>query len=286
MRRSFRVLPVIIFGVLVTAPWARADAPTKKECAAANETAQDLRSTGKLRQARERLAICTADTCPGPIREDCAQRLEEVEAAVPSLMIEAVDLSGHDLSSVRVTMDGVPLTQQLGGRAIEVDPGEHRFIFDAQGFKKKSDTVVVREGERNRSLRVVLESIATQPVALALGSDGGVRRALGITMGATGAAGIVLGAIFGLVAKSTYNHALSECGGEPNTCAGLAGVQGLQDRQTAGGQAAFATVDFVVGAALLAGGAALYFTAPGEGGVAVAGTVSNGGGGLAVRGKW
>jgi hypothetical protein len=247
---------------------------------AANETAQDLRTTGKLRAARQKLAICTADSCPGAIREDCAQRLQEVAAAVPTLMIEAVDAKGRDLTSVRVVMDGAPLVAQLGGTALEVDPGEHRFVFDAEGFNRKSNTVLVREGERNRSLRVVLDAIPAQPTPP---TDGSMMRNLGIGVGAAGAVGVVVGSILGFVAKSTYDHAFQdECRGNVTTCT----PQGASDGVTAHNQAAIATAGFVLGGALLVAGAAFYFTAPHESGVAVAGTLSSGGGGLAVRARW
>jgi hypothetical protein len=275
----YGALPTLI-AVLLMAPAARADSPTKSECVAANETAQDLRTTGKLRAARQKLAICTADSCPGAIREDCAQRLQEVGAAMPTLMIEAVDVSGHDLTSVRVVMDGAPLVTQLGGAAIEVDPGEHRFVFDAEGFNRKSDTVLVREGQRNRNLRVVLE--ATPPQS-APPTDGSMMRNLGIGVGAAGAVGIVVGSILGLVAKGTYDHAFQdECRSNINDCT----PAGTRDGVTAHNQAAVATAGFVIGGALLVAGATFYFTAPRESGVAVTGTLSNGGGGLAVRGRW
>ncbi len=280
---AFHVLPAIL-GVIVMAPPARAESPTKSECAAANETAQDLRTSGKLREARQKLAICTADTCPGPIREDCAQRLQDVDTAIPTIMIEAVDAVGHDLTSVRVSMDGQPLVQQLGGTAVEVDPGEHHFVFDAEGFQRTSETFVVREGEHNRGLHVVLQSIPSSSESRAgSGFDGDTQRWLGVGLGAGGAVGIVVGTIFGLVAKSTYDHALhDECGGDTTHCT----VQGARDGETAHSQAAVATVGFVAGAALLAAGVACYFSAPHENSVAVAATVSNGGGGLALRGRW
>jgi len=295
LRRPLGVLPAFgilpgfgmlsgLFGVIVMASSARADSPTKSECAAANETAQDLRTSGRLREARQKLAICTADTCPGPIREDCAQRLQDVDTAMPTIMIEAVDAAGHDLTSVHVTMDGQPLVQQLGGTAVEVDPGEHHFVFDAEGFQRTSDTFVVREGEHNRGLHVVLQSTPMSSASgLASGFDGDTQRWLGVGLGAGGAVGIVVGTIFGLVAKSTYDHAFQdECGGDATHCS----VQGARDGETAHSQAAVATVGFVAGAALLAAGAAFYFSAPHENSVAVAATMSNGGGGLALRGRW
>jgi hypothetical protein len=272
--------------VAVFSASARADGPTKRDCVAANESAQDLRGAGKLREARQKLAICISESCPGPIREDCAQRLQEVEAAIPTITIEAVDTEGHDLTNVRVTMDGAPLVQELGGTALIVNPGEHRFVFDASGYHQKSDTFVVREGERNRNLRVVLETtapVAPPPDVSTPSNDGTIRRTIGVGLGAAGTAGILLGAVFGVVSKSTYDHALqTECGGNSDRCT----PQGIQDGKTANGQATFSTVAFIAGGAFLAAGVAIYFTAPSDNGPSLTGSVSNGGGGVSFRTTW
>jgi hypothetical protein len=274
---------------VVAAPTiAVAEAPTKQECAAANEAAQDLRRAGKLRGARARLAMCTAASCPGPIREDCAQRLKEVEAALPSVIFEAKNAAGHDLSDVHVTVDGAALLDKLDGTPVVLDPGEHHLSFEAEGLATTEDTVVLREGERNRRVRITfppLASSATKEAAAVAPApeQSHLQRDLGISLGAAGIAGVIVGAVFGVVAKSTYDNALqSECGGDPNHCSS----QGAQDGRTAHSQATVSTAAFIGGGALLAGGATLYFTAPKSGDLSVAPTVGTGGAGLAFRGRW
>jgi hypothetical protein len=85
-----------------------------------------------------------------------------------------------------------------------------------------------------------------------------------------------------VIAKSTYDNAVqSECGGDPNRCS----PQGAQDGRSAHSQATVSTAAFIGGGALLAGGAALYFTAP-KGNLSLAPTVGSGGAGLAVHGRW
>ena len=51
-----RPILVALGVVLVPCP-ARAAEPTKVECIAANDAAQDLRRAGKLREAREKLVV-------------------------------------------------------------------------------------------------------------------------------------------------------------------------------------------------------------------------------------
>ncbi|MDP8998715.1 MAG: hypothetical protein M3O46_01240 [Myxococcota bacterium] len=278
-----------VLGVwLVTSGAAAAD-PTKKECAAANESAQDLRRGGKLRDARASFAVCTAATCPGPIREDCAQRLKEVESSTPTIVFEAKDSLGHDLGAVRVTMDGTLLLDKLDGTAIAVDPGQHQFTFEAVGLRKDEESVVLREGEKDRRVRAVLESpvvaVHKGPEMADTGaSDGTSRRILGLALGATGAAGIALGSVLGLVAKATYDNALqTECvAADPKNCT----AQGLVDGHTAYTQATASTIAFIAGGALLLGGVVIYLTAPASGEVGVTASAANGGGQVSLRGAW
>jgi hypothetical protein len=279
------VAPLLV-GVLLAASSASAAEPTKQECIAANESAQDLRRAGKLREARASLAVCTAASCPGPVREDCAQRLTEIEAVMPTVVFAAKDSAGHDLSTVRVTKDGEPLLDKLDGSAIVVDPGEHRFSFEAEGMRNTERTLIVREGDRARRVQVVLQSTIAPRMGEAAPrtSDGSSQRSLGLALGASGAAAVVVGAIFSFAAKSTYDSAIqNECRGNAATCT----QQGVQDGHAAAGQATVATVLFGGGGALLAGGALLYFTArrPTTG-FLVSPTVASTGGGLSLRGQF
>jgi hypothetical protein len=261
---------------LVVSPATAAD-PTKVQCIAANDAAQELRQAGKLRQAREKLVLCMSHGCPGPVREDCAQRLTELDAAMPSLVFEVKDRNGNDASAVRVTVDGQPFADKLDGSGLQVDPGEHRFAFDdADGHTHAERTVVVHEGDRNRHERITLgdplaTSSAASPTA-ANPSDWFTQQRIGLVVAGGGAVGLVLGSVFGIVAKSTYD------GAHCPTCSGATVPQAAYDQATG------ATVSFIVGGVLAAGGAVLYFTAPKAGGLAVA--PSTGGAGLSLKGTW
>jgi hypothetical protein len=99
---------------------------------------------------------------------------------------------------------------------------------------------------------------------------------------------MVLGGIFGLVSKSTYDHALAtECGAaahntDPKACSGA----GVSDVQSANGQATVSTIALIGGAALLGAGAFVYFTAPRAAEVAVAPAIGERSAGLSVQGRW
>jgi hypothetical protein len=290
-----RVAAPLALWVLASSSNALGAPPTKEACVAANESAQDLRQAGKLREAREKLLLCVSDACPGPVREDCAQRLNDVNAAMPTLVFEVKDSSGNDVGAARVTMDGKPLVEKVTGSAVPIDPGQHHFIFDdAGGGAHAEQTVVVREGDHERHIRVVLEAItgvpaappsapAETPEASESPTKGDTQRTLGLVVGGAGVVGLVIGGIFGLVSKSTYDHAFTvECSGNANDCR----PSGVQDGQTAHSQAMVSTVGFIAGSVLLAGGAVLYFTAPRVGAVGIAPAIGSNGAGVTLGGPW
>jgi hypothetical protein len=286
---SLRLLAGALLAVSAASADEPAKQPTKQECVSANESAQDLQRAGKLREARARLLVCVAESCPGPVREDCAQRIEEVDRATPTLVFEVRDESDRDLSAVRVTMDGQLLTDRLDGTAIPVDLGEHRFEFEARGLARDTRTLVLREGDKKRRERIVLVAAPVAPPAASTGAtrpgapespperppgDGSAQRAIGVALGGAGVIGLVVGSVFGLVSKSTYDTALTTQCGPPRfanatACTGA----GVKDVSRANDQATGSTVGLVAGAALLGGGALLYFTAPR---IAVAPTVGAG----------
>jgi hypothetical protein len=266
---------------------AQAGEPTKQECVSANETAQDLRRVAQLRQARAELARCVSASCPGPVREDCAQQLVEVDSAMPTLVLVAKDKAGNDLSAVLVTMDGLPFADSLDGTAIQVDPGEHRFVFEGEGLPPAEKVVVVREGDKNRHVSVVLQPLANDLLAQQPPSgpllSGPTQRAIAVALGGAGTVSLVIGSVFGLVAKSTYDDAYSnDCSHVAPTCR----AEGAHGVQTAYDQATASTFAFVAGAMLLGGGAYLYFASPKMGHVAVGPTAGARGVGLRVSAVW
>ena len=89
--------------------------------------------------------------------------------------------------------------------------------------------------------------------------DGGAMRIAGLTVGAAGLAGLVLGAGFGIDAIKTYDEALATCDNEDPTLCTNAGVRLQGD---ASRSALVSTVAISVGAAAVGGGLLLYFLAP------------------------
>jgi hypothetical protein len=231
--------------------------PTKDECVDANEDAQDLRQAGALLAARTRLGVCIAVQCPGPVRDDCVARLQAVEEAIPTIVVD--DQGGGGSAPGRaITVDGHSIARSTASAPIAVDPGVHHIAFEPDGHGAESVTVVVQEGEKDH--RVVIPAVSPSPTGVQR-----LQRPLGLGVGALGLAGVALGGILAALAKSTDAHALSdECGGDPGACS----PTGVRDGERAHAQARASTIAFVGGGVLLGAGAVIYFTAPGAHGVA------------------
>ncbi len=145
--------------------WAGGQAPDKMSCIAADTDGQSLRLAGKLLQARKRLAVCGAASCPTLVRDDCLERIADLEVAQPTVVFTATNGDGRALTAVRVTVDGVVVANLLDGRPLPVDPGEHLFGFDALGRITAEMRLTLHEGEKRVRHAVVLHTESGDPVA-------------------------------------------------------------------------------------------------------------------------
>jgi hypothetical protein len=278
---SRRILnPGLLLGIVLSSSVSLAGEPTKEECIEANETAQILRQAGKLSAANAKLAICTALSCPGPVRQDCAERAEELKRAIPTVVFDIKDAAGHNLLGVNVTIDG-NIVGTAGVTAVPLDPGPHTFRFELPGAGPVDTSVVLLEGETDKKVSVVIprrRAVASRPSAVAsetkeasleastatvqmdqaeastAQSGAGQRTAAWIT-GGTGLAAMGAGVVLGLVAKSSYDGAAG-CSGRQ------CDEQGLETSNAALRTGNVATVVLVAGAVATTTGAVLWLTAP------------------------
>lgn len=140
---------------LLSSPRARADEAVL-ECVKAAEDAQSQRSNHQLRAARLKFLLCAQQTCPTVVRNDCAGWLADVDKVMPSIVVQARDTRGVELTDVRVIVDGDVLAERLDGLAIAVDPGLHVFQFERQGVPPLQQQILIREGEKGRALPITL----------------------------------------------------------------------------------------------------------------------------------
>jgi hypothetical protein len=297
--RAWPLALCVALAAATSAP-ARAAEPTKRECVAANESGQDLRQAGKLREARAALAECMSPRCPRPVREDCAQRLADIEAALPTVVFVAKDGDGNDLRDVRVSMDGRNLAAS-DGTAVAIDPGDHAFTFTKEGFPPATSDIVVHEGDKNRRIQVVLaapkpapsETASVPPEPRGTDSGGkektglfglspGAQRGIGLGVGIGGIVGLGVGTVFGILSKVTYDHVLqTDCHGQTHGCTGSF----VADKATGEQQGDVSTLAFIAGGVLTAAGVVLYLETP-TGPVSISPAVSAREAGVGLAGRF
>lgn len=140
-------------GLLALGADARAD--LVEDCADAAEAAQSLRDANRLVEARRALLACAKQDCPRIVRDDCRSWLAEVDAAMPSIVIVVDDEKGRPVAGGTLAIDG-SISRGLEGTAIPLDPGTHGIALTVEGYERHAETVVIRTGEKNRAIRVVL----------------------------------------------------------------------------------------------------------------------------------
>jgi hypothetical protein len=272
-RRSLLTASSLLAAATVAlAPPARAAGPTTGECVAAADSSLQLREQHKLREARAQMLVCAAASCPAAVQSECLRRVDQINAAIPTVVFEAKDGAGNDLSNIKVDIDGQPLTDRLDGTSVQVDPGEHHFRFTAPGGIVIDKTIVIREGEKERRESIVVGAVAppaAQPTPLASpattapppsSEDAGAnRRAIGLVVGGAGLVGLAVGTIFGVLASSSASSSKNECS---TASCGASYSKSVSDYNTASTDATVSTVAFIAGGVGVAAGAILFFTAP------------------------
>jgi hypothetical protein len=296
------VVPAVVLG-----PATASAAPNLEQCLASSQTGQEQKHAGKLLEARRELLVCAAASCPDAVKADCAELLDAIERALPTVAFDAKDDAGVDLSAVRVAVDGVEVADHLDGLPIPVDPGRHTFTFTMAERSPVERTFIIVEGEKARHERIVIPGPGPVPVATAPApppasapppvpaapvpnesspSSWSTQKTLAVAAAGAGVAGVVVGSVFGLTASSDWSRAQREC--NATTCPDRNAA--LIDHDATTSAAAVSTVAFVAAGVLLAGGVVLFLTAPSgapsAASLQVAPAAGPGTGGMLLRGRF
>jgi hypothetical protein len=109
----------VALSLAALAPSSRAaDPDPKRVCIDADTRAQSARRAGKLAEARAALKICTDARCPEIVRADCSQRMDDLPASQPTVVIEAKDAKGADLTDVAVYLDGQKVADSVAAEIL------------------------------------------------------------------------------------------------------------------------------------------------------------------------
>jgi hypothetical protein len=256
-----RLAVAVLGSVLLSSAAASAEEPDA--CKVSYEGAQvSMMKTAdgksQLIKAREHLRTCLRSTCKDWVVTDCSRWLTEVEGRIPTVVFSAHDTAGHDLTDARVTTeDGEVVLATLDGRAMEMDAGARVYVFVRPDGTKREVRVLVREGEKAQTVRAIFDAPpGAEPVRPLVevktrGAEPATLKYVGYGVAGLGVVGIAIGSVFGLEAMSVKNGGNCDASGcDPGT--------GDDARAAAN----VATVGFIAGAALLAGGVALVLLSP------------------------
>lgn len=152
--------PVHRASVALIAPWALAltltspAAASDDACIDAHRTVQLARRDHRLLEAKHAVSVCAQNRCPTLIGADCRAWLPELESQVPSVVFDIVLTGGQPAGAFSVEVDGERV-EVPPGRSLELDPGEHRFLFRRSDGQVLVVRAVVLEGQKAQPVRAV-----------------------------------------------------------------------------------------------------------------------------------
>jgi hypothetical protein len=270
------------------------------DCYSRTNDAHGLAEAYVQYQAAAQLAITNKDT-------ERAERAQKFGDEL-GLKVARYHFSHLPPNTVKVTIDGT-----------ELDPSDFPLLTNYALEPNKPHTIEVdgatpelhfAQGLEAQAAGKVVEVTIQWPQTAPTDDPGKGRRLLGMIVGGVGVAGLVAGAVSGVVALSAAKQARDTCnqmignvtyGPYPNNCA-TGDPKSVQNgvpthgdvdqwNDKARSNATASTIGFIAGGVLLAGGAALYLTAPSAPSTAAANlrlipAVAPGHAGLAFTGGW
>jgi hypothetical protein len=182
-------------------------------CINAYEQAQTLRKDGKLVSAKAQAAICARADCPALLTKDCSRWLTELEASTPTVVFDARTPAGAERTDVRVKIDGAVVAPHIDGKAVPIDPGTKKVVFEADDAPPVETTIVIKEGEKNRKVSVTIgAAAAVAPLATSRPIPAGVWIFGGVSVIAL--TGSVIFAASGLSQKGDLDACKPRCAAE------------------------------------------------------------------------
>jgi hypothetical protein len=166
------------FAALATSNPASADEVDR--CVAASEKGQKERRAGNLMEARSAFLQCAGEKCPSVVKAACTEWLDQVTAALPTIVVAVTDPDRKDIVDARILVDGKAVAL---GRAVPLDPGPHSISVEADGFESATQSIVARESEHNRSVSFALAKKSDAPPAHSSSEQRGIRPITWITGG-------------------------------------------------------------------------------------------------------
>ena len=135
------------------------------------------------------------------------ERAANLEKSLSRVTFRAVPAN----PKLTLTLDGKAFASSLLGSAVPIDPGPHSIIASAPDMKPSTQSITIAPGPSATTVEIKLEpaaaaarstdstpAVVTEPPPAAPSSD--ARRPIGWTVLSVGAAGLVVGGVFGALA--------------------------------------------------------------------------------------
>jgi hypothetical protein len=270
---------ILVAGLLAPSVCLGADERSQdaEACFTAAEAAQPMLRERRLREARQKLEVCSRDACPRAARADCRTWLAQVVRELPTVVFAAREEGpGGDfrpIREVRVLVDGELVVARLDGEPVFVDPGLHTVRFERAPNDAVERRIELLEGESLRAIEVdfgahprppgerpVANRTAPAPVRAAIpppaapaaSTPPSVVPPAAIALGAAGAVALAAGVVMEVLGLSDRQHLVDTC--EADRSCAPADVEAARTRVMAG--------DIALGASaiLSASAAYVYFT--------------------------
>lgn len=204
------------------------------------------------------------------------ERVDVLAPRLPRIRVRVAP-ANRAMPGFKLMRDDVAVGEAQWGEAVPVDPGSR--VMKAQATGRKAWTFKVDVPNQPNEVDVEVPELEIDPhandpapyakttspdekkrgVSYEDTTRGDTQRTLGIVAAGVGVVGIGVGSVFGLMSISKKNAADEQCRGPQLE---LCTQKGVDDGSSAIALGNVSTIAFIAGAAFVAGGAVLYFTAP------------------------
>lgn len=187
-------------------------------------------------------------------------KVDELEKKLSYVKLE-VAAANASIEGFTIAIDGKFISIAAAGTRIPLDPGDHAVDARAPSRITWSERFDVAAGPSEKTVAVpALKDAPAEapppPVATDTASPGGTQRSLGWAALGVGAAGVVVGGIFGLRTIAEKNTVDEHCAGS------FCNAMGLEANEAAKDAGTVSTIAFSVAAVAVVAGVVLLVTAP------------------------
>lgn len=121
-----------------------------EQCVAQHDAARQLRVQERWLGARAAMLSCADEHCPLAIAADCRAWLDELAHALPTLLVVIErEEPVAQRATLRVELDGAPISLPDPPAPLELLPGPHRLRFELGARPAVERNFVLRKGEKN-----------------------------------------------------------------------------------------------------------------------------------------